>query len=290
MLRTVIVISLVSVGAFSTGAAHQQGLRCESKGPLVTVPALPEGSGVALSRRSPGRLWSHNDSGGPVLVALDATGAVAGSVRVEGAGVEDWEAIAVGPCPAGSCIYVGDIGDNDARRRDITIYRVPEPDAPSGTVKGTEVFRATYPDGPHDAETMLLTPTGDLYIVTKGETGPVALYRLPRDAKSGATVRLQAVGSPRASGKSAADERITDGAVSPSGDRVALRSKRAVFLHKAADLFAGDWRSTARIPLDGLAEPQGEGVTFGGEDTIYLVGEGGGKSRPGTFARLSCKP
>jgi hypothetical protein len=29
-------------------------------------------------------------------------------------------------------------------------------------------------------------------------------------------------------------------------------------------------------------------VTFASDTVLYLVGEGGGKSRPGTFARLSC--
>ena len=42
--------------------------QCQSSGPLVRIPALPEASGVAVSRRSPGRLWAHNDSGEAVLV------------------------------------------------------------------------------------------------------------------------------------------------------------------------------------------------------------------------------
>ena len=35
-------------------------------------------------------------------------------------------------------------------------------------------------------------------------------------------------------------------------------------------------------------EPQGEGVTFGLNDSVYLMSEGGGKKQPGAFARLSC--
>jgi uncharacterized protein YjiK len=33
--------------------------------------------------------------------------------------------------------------------------------------------------GAHDAETLLAAPDGRLYIVTKGDTGEVALYRVP---------------------------------------------------------------------------------------------------------------
>ena len=73
------------------------------------------------------RLWTHNDSGEAVIFALDANGSVTGSVRVSGARVGDWEAMAVGPCGAGSCLFIADIGDNEANRDRITIYRVPEP-------------------------------------------------------------------------------------------------------------------------------------------------------------------
>src|SRR5437867_6651927 len=72
----------------------------------VALGELPEASGVAVSRRSPGVLWEINDSGQPLLFALDPSGAVKGRVRVTGAAVEDWEDLEVGRCPGGSCIYV----------------------------------------------------------------------------------------------------------------------------------------------------------------------------------------
>ena len=105
-----------------------------------------------------GRVWSHNDSGEPVLYGLDERGKVTARLRLTGAKVEDWEAVAVGPCPSGSCLFVADIGDNDAARKQITVYRVPEPAGNAETVNVTDVFHATYPDGPHDAETLLVAP------------------------------------------------------------------------------------------------------------------------------------
>lgn len=83
------------------------------------------------------------------------------------------------------------------------------------------MLRVRYPDGAHDAEALLVTPTGEIVIVTKGETGPVGLYRVPSDAKPGGTATLQPIGRPHQR-KPAEDERITDGAVSPSGAWVAL--------------------------------------------------------------------
>jgi hypothetical protein len=72
-----------------------------------------------------------------------------------------------------------------------------------------EVFHATYPDGPQDAESLVLTSDGRC-IVTKGEKGSVALYRFPRELHAGSPMPLQRVAKPRDPGKSPNSERITD--------------------------------------------------------------------------------
>jgi hypothetical protein len=74
----------------------------------------------------------------------------------------------------------------------------------------TEVFHARYPDGAHDAETLLVSPDGGFFIVTKGETNQIALYRFPRELRADATHQLERVGGPGASGKTPRGERITD--------------------------------------------------------------------------------
>jgi hypothetical protein len=268
-------------------AAQQNAQPCTAAATLVRVPQLTEASGLALSRRVPGRLWTHNDSGQPVLFALDSRGAVTGQLRVSGAKVEDWEAVAVGPCGGGSCIYIGDIGDNEAKRRSIVVYRVPEPEGASGTATGVDTLRATYPDGAHDAETLLVAG-GRLYIVTKGETGPVGLYRFPAQLQSGTAMKLERVGEPSLSAD--ADSRITDGAVSPDDQWIVLRSKSALTFYRASELLAGRWRAASTVDLTPLNEPQGEGLALGAGNTVFVAGEGGGKKQPGTFARFACAP
>ena len=106
--------------------------------------------------------------------------------------------------------------------------------------------------------------------------------------KSGATVTLErvAVGA----GKADAESRITDGAVSPDGHWAVLRTKAALTFYRAADLLAGQWRASNRVDLTSLKEAQGEGVALGPDNTVFLAGEGGGKGRPGSFARFSCAP
>jgi hypothetical protein len=246
---------------------------------------VTEASGLAVSKRVPGRLWTHNDSGKPVLTAIDQQGNVTTQVAVSGAAVQDWEAVAVGPCDGGSCLYIGDIGDNEGKRARITIYRAPEPDASSRSTTA-EAFHATYPDGGHDAETLLVA-NGRLYIVTKGDTGPVAVYRFPAQLQSGATMKLERVAELSAKPSPAA--RITDGSVSPDGQWVALRTKTTLMFYPAAVL-TGASKPAITVDLTPLREPQGEGVALGPDNVVFLAGEGGGKAQPGTFARFTCVP
>jgi hypothetical protein len=262
---------------------------CRPSEALVSLPDLPEASGVAVSRRTPGRVWVHNDSGEPTLFALDSRGAVTARVRVAGATVEDWEALAVGACDDGSCLYVADIGDNAAERDHITIYRIPEPAGGEQAAVVAEVIHATYPDGAHDAETLLVTQDGTILLVTKGETGPIGVYRVPRDARSRSMVRLERIGE-AIQGKAAPDDRVTDGAISPDGQWTVLRSRAALVFYRTTDFVKGVWRDVRRVDLTPLREAQGEGVALGSDAVVYVVGEGGGKQRPGTFTRFTCEP
>ena len=278
------VMCAIVIGVGGVGGIQPE---CRVSGSLGRIDGLSESSGVAVSRSSAGRLWTHNDSGDPVIFALTGTGSVAGKIQLTGVKVEDWEAIAVGPCTDSQCIYVGDIGDNNASRRQVTVYRFPEAAGAGSPVAVKDVFHATYPDGAQDAETLLVSD-GRLFIVTKGETGPVSLYRFPKELRAGMTHRLERVGNPRGSGKPTESERVTDGAVSPDGTWVALRSKQRLWLYRAVDLFQGKWTDAREVDLSPLDEPQGEGVAIGADGTIYLTGEGGGLSRSGTFAKVSC--
>jgi hypothetical protein len=288
VIRVGLIIVALSLGWSAVSIAqHAAAWQCQSAGPIVRIPELPEASGVAVSRRSPGRLWAHNDSGEVVLIALDTRGSVTGRVRVSGVKADDWEAVAVGACPGGSCIYIADIGDNEAKRERITIYRVPEPTS-EDSVAVKDTFHAQYPDGPHDAEALLVAPDGGVFIVTKGETDAVGLYRFPRELRPAATHQLERVGKPRASGKTAETERITDGAVSADGTWVVLRTRQGFAFHRAAYLFAGNWTDSGRVDLKAVGETQGEGIAIAADGTVFLTGEGGGKSQPGTFVRFAC--
>ena len=224
-----------------------------------------------------------------ILYAIEPTrGAIVGRVRVAGAAVHDWEDVSVGKCPHGTCVYIADIGDNKAGRGDhVTVYRVAEPEATATTTETAEMFHANYPDGPQDAEALFVSPEGRLFIVTKGDTGPIALYRFPNDVQAGSRVSLERVGDlPLARSRGAENPRITDAETSPDGRWVALRTHDAVIFYATSDILTGSIRERFRADVRPLREPQGEGVAIGADGDVYLVGENGGV---GTFARLTCR-
>jgi len=80
-------------------------------------------------------------------------------VNVMGFDPQDTEALSLGPCPGGgSCLYLGDIGDNDSKRKAIEIVIVDEVQNFPKTVKARARLKLQYPDGPHDAESMAVQP------------------------------------------------------------------------------------------------------------------------------------
>jgi hypothetical protein len=146
--------------------------------------AVVESSGLAPSSSGSRRFWTINDGGPPELIEVSAEGRCV-ERPVPGAEVFDWEALALGP---DGYLYIGDVGDNLEQRSEIVVYRVPEAD-PSAPA---EALTLTYPDGPHDAESLFVAPNGDLYIVTKGSR-PRA-YRASAPLQVGSTTALQRLG------------------------------------------------------------------------------------------------
>jgi hypothetical protein len=151
---------------------------------LVEDTALQEISSVEPSTLNPGVLWVLEDHGGEaMLYALDTAGHSLGTITIEGATDIDWEAMALGECDEGWCLWIGDTGDNDYVRTDISLLRVPEPKVSlAGGFALTEAptrFPIAYPDGvSQNAEALALTPEGRPVIVTKRSDGTSQVYIL----------------------------------------------------------------------------------------------------------------
>jgi hypothetical protein len=253
----------------------------ESAGPCVVdsgpamLPEIPEASGLAVSRRHPGLLWSHNDSGNAaVLFALDNAGTMRGRVRVP-IHTRDWEDISAARCLSSECLYIADIGDNGQARRQIQIYRVPEPAPDDAETAPPEVFNAAYADGPHNAEAMFVIGA-DLFIVTRDRVG--GIYR--STLAGGRELTFQRIGQLGLGS-------VTDAEASPDERFVVVRTSHEAVVYRTHDLITGGNVPYRRIPISGLKEAQGEGVALDGH-MLYLSSEGRPWNRAGRIVSLRC--
>lgn len=255
----------------------------------ITDTDLTEISGISRSHRIHDTLWVHEDRGGsPFVTAVGTDGAKHGTFSLAGAAHEDWEDIALGPCGDGagacSCLYLADIGDNNATRDEVVIYRVPEPDPEdvdaSGVIGGVQTLWFRYPDGPRDAETLLVDPrSGETLVVSKASTGQTTVYAFPDappvPASESAPVELQAVATLDLKDLGANRSAATAGDVSPHGLRVVLRTDDDVLVFTAPD--GGTIRDALDgnpLVLEGPSGANGEGLAVSADGrTLWLAGE-----------------
>lgn len=225
---------------------------------------VTESSGLAASRRNPGLIWTHNDSGDrPRLYCLTRKATTCGTWEVTGARALDWEDMAAGPGPtAGELyLYMGDIGDNRQARDEVAVYRLVEPAAPSPrTASVVPTARADrlelrYEDGPHDAEALLVHPvSGDLYVITK-DFGGGAVYK----ASAGTNVLRRIADLEIGLG-----ETVTGGDIAPDGTRVAVSTYGRGFemtLPSGTRSFDEVWKQVPQ-PVELAARSQGESIAY----------------------------
>jgi hypothetical protein len=260
----------------------------------ITKKSLVELSGLAASRRSPGVLYGHNDSGDAArFFALREGGAVLGQFLLAGVAAIDWEDIALGPCAAGTCVFLGDIGDNKRERVSYAIYAVAEPalagvDPAAKTPVAFEARRFTYPDGPHNAEALLVHPiTGQIHVITKEKSGLSVVFRLPAPSGS-APVLAERVGDLVV--PAGGNREITAGSVHPCASRILVRTyDRAFELEAPAGapfeaVFSAPLRA---VPVPSRQdEPQGEAITYAPDGRGYLTSTEG---KAALIHRVGCR-
>ena len=225
-------------------------------------PTLVESSGLAVSATHPGVLWTHNDGGSVAQVmAVDRQGSTVATVTLAGIDPYDPEALAPGTDDGGRpALYLGDIGDNLRERPDVSVFRFREPTRLADATVPARWYRFTYPDGPHDAEALLVDADGRIMVATKEFAG-AALYRAPRRLVTegqGTNVLTRLADVPSL---------VTDGAYLPDG-RFVLRTYTSVSLYDRP----GHEVARASLP----PQPQGESVAADGDR--LLVGSEGVRS------------
>ena len=235
-----------------------------------------------------------NDSGGGARAfALATDGTHLGEYALDDADSRDWEDMAVGPGPAAGVdyLYFGDIGDNDRRRSDVRIYRVPEPTVSPAqspvreTLRRVERLTLKYPDGAHNAESLMVDPiTGDLFILVKSSDGVSPVFRMAAPLSDGEMEQVASL--PFGTGDLPGFGWITSADISPLGNEIIVRTYIRNFIWvrngagTVADAFAG---TPCQAPQRN--EPQGEAVAYAADGSGYFTISEGSRQPVWWFAR-----
>jgi hypothetical protein len=214
-------------------------------------PQIVESSGLVARD---GLFATVNDSGDSARVFM----VDAGTCRTVGVtswndDVEDVEAVA----PYLDRLLVGDIGDNEASRESVRLYEVP---AGRGDRAVEPVsHEITYPDGPRDAEALLVNPVSQrVFIASKGLMSGV-LYLVPGELSATEPTRVRALAD--------VPGLVTDGAFLPDGRHLVLRTySRAVFYSYPELEVVGE--------VDLPDQQQGEGIAVDRRGRVFLSSEG----------------
>ncbi|MGE0840296.1 hypothetical protein [Pseudonocardia sp.] len=281
----VLVLGAALLGGAGTALAADPppGVRTHC---TVDDPRLAELSGLVVDGPADKPVvWAVSDGGRRTAAyAIDpVTCAVTGS-RTAATDPFDAEDVARGPAGA---LWVADIGDNRLARQSVAIVTLPETGA-------SKLYRLSYPDGPHDAEALLVGTDGVPVIVTKDAVGPAGVYRTPGPLTGTGPTAMQRVGdvslpasdTPGGPLGGIGSRLVTGGSVSPDGRTVALRSYTDAWLYPvaapgdAAAVVEALKATPTRIPLPD--EPQGEAVALDAGGALWS----GSETRGGTPGAL----
>ena len=239
-------------------------------------PRIDESSGIAASSWSDEVVFTANDSGDAArfFAVNTRTCATRATHPVTGAKNVDWEDMARGVAADGApVVWLADIGDNRRKRRGVVVYEVAEPGAgATGALPIRSRWTLTYPDGAHDAETLIVDPeTGRPVIVTKDTAGGNSRAYRVRASGSGVLEPLTALDVRALPGGGLASPAwsLTAGATSPDRRRVVLRSYFSAWV----------WTTSPGEPLAAtLARPPERlNLPVGGQaEALSFTRDGGG--------------
>lgn len=241
-------------------ARYQRPLACAAASILIFGMAAPAAaapgdaitladqalsdSGALAADPARGVYWTASGSG--AVQAINVDGSTAGEVTyaADAAGVQ---ALAY----FDGLLYVGDIGGS---RSSVDIYRLEALDY--GTAAPLSHWTLHYPDGAHDAMTMMVSPKGNIWIVTKGSPGGLYYAEAPG-----------AVGEITMEYMAEAPEWVTDG-VFLDAETAVLRTYNSVL---SFDMLNYAVTASEAAP----EQPQGESIAMSLNASSVLLGSRG---------------
>ncbi|MEM1258968.1 MAG: hypothetical protein AAGC45_01995 [Bacteroidota bacterium] len=236
---------------------------------------LSEVSGIDTDKT--GKLWAIEDNGNKdVLYQLDFNANPVKKLKIENAKNGDWEDLTISQ---DGTIYIGDFGNNDNRRKDLVIYRIPQKQLDKKTPKA-EKIEFYYPqqkDFPPKKNDFLFDSegffywNGYFYIFTKNRSKPYSgktlAYRVP-DKKG--THKAEFLGEFTL----CTDQKhcsVTGADISANGKTIALIGYGFIYLLTEFDF--NDFSSPKISAIDLQYSTQIESVCFLDENTLLIADE-----------------
>jgi hypothetical protein len=249
---------------------------------------INELSGLAASAVHPGIYWAHNDSGDSArLFAIGPDGAVVGEYAITGASAADWEDIAVAPCPVGggSCIVIGDVGDNPSTRTSVDLYRVREPSMlqAMGSLEATR-FRVRYPSGAMNCEAIVVDRADGrtALLIEKASSATLRVVTVDVSAAMGGAVMASEHGT-IANFNGAL---VTGADMHPCDRSIIVRTYASAWeLRGASGATLVDLSRAMRAEVPAAAEVQGEAIAYVHDGRGYITSSEGTTA---VFRATSC--
>jgi hypothetical protein len=171
-------------------------ISCSNYGQLTYITKLPkklkENSGMVIGKDS--TVWFANDGGNEdKIYQISNKGKIIKELEVKNAKNKDWEDMAR---DIDGNVYIADTGNNANKRKDLVIYKIPNPDKEKGDKIEAEHIEFNFPEQKkfppkkknllYDTEAIFYAKDS-LYLITKNRSHPfngnALIYRIP--AKKG---------------------------------------------------------------------------------------------------------
>ncbi len=143
---------------------------------------IDEASGLARSNLNGDLLWTMNDEGPPRLYAIRKDGSDFGNIEISNAKNKDWEDLSSFVSDGTAYLLVADVGDNDHKRRSVTIYIVEEPQLTGGQdlqVRAERRLKIRFPEGPLDVEAVSVDLESKRILLISKRTIPAKVFSVP---------------------------------------------------------------------------------------------------------------
>jgi len=251
---------------------------------LCKVSKLPsfinETSGI--EQTGVNKIWTFNDSGGkPEIYLCDTLGNHLRTIKITNGWNRDWEDITK---DNDNNFYIGNIGNNANKSKDLTIFKIPNPEIIKGNYTEASIISFSFEDQysfPPEKDSLnfdceaMFWHNQYIYLFTKHRSFPTAtnLYRIPSiegehiAKKIGTFYTGKKTGVPYDYGNHC----VTAADISPDGTKISLINENKLWIFY--DFIDDNFLDGKYIEIDLGKRTQKEAVCFATNECLYITDE-----------------